>query len=123
MNAKREKYESLNLDKVDPSKAIRNFKSEFKPPLIDNSVLSFDSEIESEIDFDIKLVCFKSKNWIGNGQLIPAGPMREKISSLKRFDAVEFGLGNLHVVDYSLFWGSIRENVKLRLNEYLKKQN
>ena len=52
MNAKREKYESLNLDKVDPSKAIRNFKSEFKPPLVDNSVLSFDSEIESEIDFD-----------------------------------------------------------------------
>ena len=42
---------------------------------------------------------------------------------LKRFDAVEFGLGNLHVVDYSLFWGSIRKNVKLRLNEYLKKQN
>ena len=33
-------------------------------------------------------MCFKSKNWIGNGQLIPAGPMREKISSLKRFDAV-----------------------------------
>ena len=52
MNAKREKYESLNLDKVDPSKAIRNFKSEFKPPLVDNSVISFDSEIESEIDFD-----------------------------------------------------------------------
>ena len=52
MNAKREKYASLNLDKVDPSKAIRNFKSEFKPPLVDNSVLSFDSEIESEIDFD-----------------------------------------------------------------------
>ena len=51
-------------------------------------VLIFDDGLqESEIDFDIKLVCFKSKNWIGNGQLIPAGPMREKISSLKRFDA------------------------------------
>ena len=50
MNAMREKYEKLNLDKVDPSKAIRNFKSEFKPPLIDNSVITFDSEIESEID-------------------------------------------------------------------------
>ena len=34
------------------------------------------------------MVCFKSKNWVGNGQLIPAGPLREKISSLKRFDAV-----------------------------------
>ncbi|MDC0352883.1 tetraacyldisaccharide 4'-kinase [Candidatus Pelagibacter sp.] len=43
---------------------------------------------ETKIDFDIKLVCFKSKIWIGNGQLIPAGPMREKITSLKRFDAV-----------------------------------
>ena len=43
---------------------------------------------EAKIDFDVKLVCFKSKIWIGNGQLIPAGPMREKISSLKRFDAV-----------------------------------
>ena len=42
---------------------------------------------------------------------------------LKRFDSVEFGLGNLHVVDYSLFWGSIRENIKLRLNEYLKQRN
>ncbi len=52
-------------------------------------VLIFDDGLqETKIDFDIKLVCFKSKNWIGNGQIIPAGPMREKISSLKRFDAV-----------------------------------
>jgi len=52
-------------------------------------ILIFDDGLqETKIDFDIKLVCFKSKIWIGNGQLIPAGPMREKISSLKRFDAV-----------------------------------
>ena len=52
-------------------------------------ILVFDDGLqETKIDFDIKLVCFKSKIWIGNGQLIPAGPMREKISSLKKFDAV-----------------------------------
>ena len=51
--------------------------------------LIFDDGLqEMRIEFDIKLACFKSKYWIGNGQLIPAGPMREKISSLKRFDAV-----------------------------------
>jgi len=51
--------------------------------------LVFDDGLqEMQIEFDVKLVCFKSKNWIGNGQLIPAGPMREGISSLKRFDAV-----------------------------------
>jgi len=53
------------------------------------NVLVFDDGLqELKIDFNIKIVCFKLKNWIGNGQLIPAGPMREKISSLKRFDAV-----------------------------------
>ena len=52
-------------------------------------ILVFDDGLqETKIDFDIKLVCFKSKIWIGNGQLVPAGPMREKISSLKKFDAV-----------------------------------
>ena len=26
---------------------------------------------DSKIDYDKKLVCFKSDNWIGNGQIIP----------------------------------------------------
>ena len=51
--------------------------------------LIFDDGLqETKIDYDMKFVCFKLKNWIGNGQLIPAGPLREKISSLKKFDAV-----------------------------------
>ena len=51
--------------------------------------LIFDDGLqETKVDFDIKFVCFKSKNWIGNGRLIPAGPMREKISSLKKYDVV-----------------------------------
>ena len=53
------------------------------------NILIFDDGLqEMKIDYDLKFVCFKSKNWIGNGQYIPAGPLREKISSLKRFDAV-----------------------------------
>ncbi len=52
-------------------------------------ILIFDDGLQdSEIDYDLKLVCFKSKNWIGNGQCIPAGPMREKLSSLNKFQAV-----------------------------------
>jgi tetraacyldisaccharide 4'-kinase len=62
-------------------------------------ILVFDDGLqESKIDFDLKLVCFKSKNWIGNGQLLPAGPMRERISSLKKFDAV-FLNGNSNNLD------------------------
>ena len=51
--------------------------------------LIFDDGLQDMgIEFNIKLVCFKSKYWIGNGQLIPAGPLREKLSSLKRFDGL-----------------------------------
>ena len=52
-------------------------------------LLVFDDGLQdSEIDYNFKLVCFDSKNWIGNGFLIPSGPMRETINSLKKYDAV-----------------------------------
>ena len=43
-------------------------------------------------DFSIKknlsIVCFHEKQWIGNGLIIPSGPLREDISSLKRANCV-----------------------------------
>ncbi len=52
-------------------------------------LLIFDDGLQDgQIDYDFKLVCFDSENWIGNGFLIPSGPMREKIESLKKYDAV-----------------------------------
>ena len=43
---------------------------------------------DNSLNYDIKIVCFNLNQWIGNGQLIPAGPLREKINSLKKYDAV-----------------------------------
>ena len=54
-----------------------------------NDVIIFDDGLqERRVDYDLKIVCFKKKNWIGNGQLIPSGPLREKIESLKKYDVV-----------------------------------
>lgn len=54
-----------------------------------NQVIIFDDGLqEKKINYDLKIVCFKKKNWIGNGQLIPSGPLREKIENLKNYDAV-----------------------------------
>ena len=41
-------------------------------------------------------MCFKIENWIGNGMLIPSGPLRDKINSLKNFDIV-FLNGHLEI--------------------------
>ena len=43
-------------------------------------------------DFSIKknlsIICFNEKQWIGNGLVIPAGPLREGLSALKRANCV-----------------------------------
>ena len=54
-----------------------------------NDVIIFDDGLqEKNVDYDLKFVCFKNKNWIGNGMLIPSGPLRENVESLKRYDVV-----------------------------------
>jgi len=54
-----------------------------------NDILIFDDGLqENNINYDLKIVCFNRKNWIGNGLLIPSGPLREKIQSLKNYDIV-----------------------------------
>ena len=43
-------------------------------------------------DFTIKknfsILCFNQKQWIGNGFVIPSGPLRETLSAIKRADCV-----------------------------------
>jgi tetraacyldisaccharide 4'-kinase len=52
-------------------------------------IIIFDDGLQDKnINYDLKIVCFDTLSWIGNGQLIPAGPLREKINSLKKYDVV-----------------------------------
>ena len=40
------------------------------------------------INKNLSIVCFNEKQWIGNGLVIPSGPLREELSALKRGDLV-----------------------------------
>ena len=40
------------------------------------------------LDYDLSFVCFNNINWIGNGSLIPSGPLREKLTSIFKYDAI-----------------------------------
>ena len=66
----------------------RRIKSLTEANKISDVAIFDDGLQDSSINYDIKFVCFNTKNFIGNGMLIPAGPLREKISSLKKYDAV-----------------------------------
>ena len=49
---------------------------------------------DTSINSNINIVCFNNINWIGNGMTIPAGPLRENINRLKKYDHI-FLNGNL----------------------------
>ena len=49
---------------------------------------------DSSINYDKSIVCFNNINWIGNGMVIPSGPLREKLFSIRNYDCI-FLNGNL----------------------------
>jgi len=53
------------------------------------SIAIFDDGLQDRtVNYDLKFVCFNTVAWVGNGFLIPAGPLREKIESITKYDAV-----------------------------------
>jgi len=52
-------------------------------------IVIFDDGLqEKTINYDIKIVCFNSTKLDGNGLIIPAGPLRESLKSIKSYDIV-----------------------------------
>tara|TARA_Y100000590_G_scaffold429494_1_gene542116 strand:+ start:986 stop:1915 length:930 start_codon:yes stop_codon:yes gene_type:complete len=70
----------LNKKRSEAIKSLINNK--FQVAILD------DGFQDPSIKSDISIVCFNEKQWIGNGSVIPAGPLREKLTSLKRCDYI-----------------------------------
>ena len=49
----------------------------------------FDDGLQERfLGYDLSCVCFNSDTWIGNGQLIPSGPLREDLKSILKYDVI-----------------------------------
>ena len=52
-------------------------------------VAIFDDGLQDKsINYDISIVCFNDLNWVGNGMTIPSGPLRQKLSTLTKYNYV-----------------------------------
>ena len=70
------------------------------------------------MDYDVSFVCFNNLNWIGNGLTIPAGPLREDISNLKRYQNV-FLNGNLeNLEDIKKYILNINSKIDIYIGRY-----
>ena len=85
-----QKDEQLLLEKKSRLIIKKSRKEALEQGIKENfDFLIFDDGLqEINLEYNFKIVCFKTRLWTGNGRLIPAGPLRENISSLKKFDAV-----------------------------------
>jgi len=43
---------------------------------------------ERSLGYDLSFVCFNNVTWIGNGKLMPSGPLRENLKSILKYDAI-----------------------------------
>jgi tetraacyldisaccharide 4'-kinase len=60
-------------------------------------IVIFDDGLQDKsLSYDMNIVCFDANNWIGNGLLIPSGPLREGLNSLKRYHCVFLKDGNIN---------------------------
>ena len=103
-----EKTRMLSLSKAEGEKA---------------ELVIFDDGLqEKTINYDLKIVCFNSLKLDGNGFVIPAGPLREKLNSLKDYDIVLIN-GNISkkTKNFMNKVKNINPNIKIFTGKYVPK--
>ena len=123
----RKKYDlfqdEANLQKkigpIFQNKKRMNAINEAKQNKADIAILD-DGFQDFSIRKNLSIICFNEKQWIGNGLTIPAGPLRENISALKRADCVVInGKKNIYIENKIL---NANKKIKIFYSKY-KPQN
>ena len=121
------KYHS---DQIDEQKILeihgKTFKLKSRSSCINQAISEgfevaiFDDGLQDpSIEYDFNIVCFNTDNWIGNGQTIPSGPLREDIKNLKKYKNV-FLNGNRRNVDSLVeYMHRIDPNINIYQGEYI----
>ncbi len=76
------KHGSLYKEKSRENSIIKSRENGFQVAIVDDGLQ------DKTIDYNLKIVCFNSEIFIGNGHLIPSGPLRSKLSEIKNFDVI-----------------------------------
>jgi tetraacyldisaccharide 4'-kinase len=67
---------------------------------------------------DINFVCFNNLNWVGNGLTIPAGPLRESIENLKKYQHIFINGNNKYLSDIKKDILKINPNINIHVGIY-----
>jgi len=83
-------------------------------------VAIFDDGLQDpSINYDYNIVCFNINNWIGNGQTIPSGPLRENIKNLKKYKNVFLNGNKENIENIKKYIQEIDPNINIYQGEYI----
>lgn len=81
-NLIREKFNNLILSRNRINGILKYQKSNIDSIILDDGFQDY------SIKKDLTILCFNQKQLIGNGMILPSGPLREGLNSLKRADII-----------------------------------
>ncbi len=82
-----------------------------------NSIVLDDGFQDYSIKKSINIICFNSNQSIGNGLVIPAGPLRESLKSLINANIVIINGNKNHILEKKIL--NISNNIKIYYSKYL----
>ena len=86
-------------------------KKKYKLAILDDGLQ------QKSIDYGLKIVCFNTEDGLGNKYLLPAGPLRENLNQLKKYD-IAFLNGETENKKLYLKLKSINKNLKIFKGKY-----
>ena len=99
----------LNTDRINA--LIEAEKSEFNTVILDDGFQDY------KIKKNLSIVCFNANQLIGNGMMLPSGPLRESLNTLKKTDIVIInGIKNKNFEDKIL---NINSKIKVFNSSYI----
>lgn len=106
-------FENLIVNKDRAQGIIDARKKGFKTLILDDGLQDY------RIKSNLKIVCFNQKQLIGNGLVLPAGPLRESLSALKKVDIILIN-GNKDI-EFEKKLLSINKNLDIHYSYYKPK--
>ena len=107
------KYGKLFLKTTRVDAITKAEKEDYDVAILDDGLQ--DNSIKPDINF----VCFNTLNWVGNGMTIPAGPLREKITNLTKYNHIFLNgnLENLETIKKQIL--KINPKINIHIGKYV----
>ena len=111
---KNHKDEQKLLDEKTKLYCLKNRIAALNEAIKKNDVVIFDDGLQDRsLNYDLKFVCFNNLKGIGNGLLIPAGPLREKIKSISKYDVAFINGNETDNLNLKLLINKFNKNIKI----------